>query len=341
MPNRPYFDTIEMKGGGDAVSAARAVLQTGEYDFAWNMQVEDELLKRLEQGGKGRVVIFRSGGIEHIQLNNTDPSKEVDGERSSLKTKHPFLTDPAVRQSLNLLVDKASVEKFIYGRTGTATANFINNPEQFRSKNTSYSFDVARATDILDKAGWKPGADGIREKDGVKLKIVFQSSINAPRQKTQEIVKQACQKAGIDIEIKAVPSSVYFSSDIGNPDTLAKFGTDLQMYSTSMSQPDPREFMRPFLSTEVASKDNKWQGRNITRWQNTDYDALYDAAEHETDPVKRAAIFIEMNDMVIKDIVVIPVVARPSVAAVADKLHVRLSGWDSYITALYDLYADA
>src|SRR5271154_4157989 len=247
MPNRPYFDTIEMKGGGDAVSAARAVLQTGEYDFAWNMQVEDELLKRLEQGGKGRVIIFRSGGIEHIQLNNTDPGKEVDGERSSLKTKHPFLTDPAVRQALNLLVDKASVEKFIYGRTGTATANFINNPEQFRSKNTAYSFDVAKAINILDEGGWKPGADGIREKDGVKLKLVFQSSINAPRQKTQEIVKQACQKAGIDVEIKAVPSSVYFSSDVGNPDTLAKFGTDLQMYTTSLPQPDPREFMRVFL----------------------------------------------------------------------------------------------
>src|SRR5262249_34907255 len=48
-PNRPYFDTIEMKGGGDAVSAARAVLQTGEYDYAWNMQVEDDILVRLEQ----------------------------------------------------------------------------------------------------------------------------------------------------------------------------------------------------------------------------------------------------------------------------------------------------
>jgi len=47
MPNRPYFDSFEMKGGGDAVSAARAVLQTGEYDFAWNMQVEDEILLRL------------------------------------------------------------------------------------------------------------------------------------------------------------------------------------------------------------------------------------------------------------------------------------------------------
>src|SRR5208282_5222927 len=111
--NRPYFDAIEMKGGGDAVSAARAVLQTGEYEFAWNMQVEDELLKRLEDGGKGRIVIFPSGGVEHIQLNHADPRTEVDGERSSIKTKHPFLSDPAVREALNLLVDRASIEKFI------------------------------------------------------------------------------------------------------------------------------------------------------------------------------------------------------------------------------------
>ena len=59
LANRPHFDTIEMKGGGDAVSAARAVIQTGEYDYAWNMQVEDEILVRLEAGGnaKGRVEI--------------------------------------------------------------------------------------------------------------------------------------------------------------------------------------------------------------------------------------------------------------------------------------------
>jgi len=323
------------------VSAARAVLQTGEYEFAWNMQVEDELLRRLEESGKGRVVIFASGGIEHIQLNNTDPWKEVDGEHSSIKTAHPFLRDPALRQAMSLLIDKASIEKFIYGRTGRATANYVNKPDQFASKNTSYEFNIAKATQLLESGGWKPGADGIREKDGVKLKIVFQSSINAPRQKTQGIVKQACQKAGIDVEIKAVPSSVYFSSDIGNPDTLAKFGTDMQMYTTSMSQPDPREFMRMFLSSEIAGKDNKWQGRNITRWRNADYDALYDAADHETDPVKRATLFIAMNDMVIKDIVVIPVVYRPAVAAVANSLHVRLSGWDSYIWALHDWYADA
>ena len=341
MPNRPYFDAVEMKGGGDAVSAARAVLQTGEYDFAWNLQVEDELLKRLETGGKGRVSIIHGGSLEQILLNNTDPNKEIDGERSSLKAPHPFLTDPAVRQALNMLVDRRAVEQFIYGRTGTATANYINNPPPFVSKDTSFEFNIAKAAELLEKAGWKPGADGVREKDGVRLHIVFQTSINAPRQKTQEIVKQACEKAGIEVALKAIPASVYFSSDVGNPDTGTKFYADLEMHTPTMNQPDPGEFMRSFLSNEAACKANKWQGRNASRWQSAEYDALYHQAEHETDPVKRATLFIAMNDLVIKHVVSIPVVHRTGVAAVGDRLHVSLSGWDSNIWALYDWYADA
>src|SRR5262245_43791794 len=164
-PIKPYFDTIEMKGGGDAVSAARAVIQTGEYDFAWNMQVEDEILKRMEQGGKGKALVTPGGNIEHIQLNTTDPWTEVDGERSSVKTKHPVLSDPAVGQALALLVDRKSVEDHIYGRTGVATANFLNNPERFRSKATKFEFNVDKANQILEAAGWKKGSDGIRAKD--------------------------------------------------------------------------------------------------------------------------------------------------------------------------------
>ena len=272
MPNRPYFDSIEMKGGGDAVSAARAVLQTGEYEFAWNLQVEDEILLRLEKGGKGKVLITAGGNIEHIQLNSTDPWTEVDGERSSVKTKHPTLTDPAVRQAMGLLVDRKSVEDHIYGRTGVATPNFLNNPERFKSKTTKWEFNVDKANDILEKAGWKKGPDGIRAKDGKKLKFVYQTSINTPRQKTQAIVKQACQKAGIDMELKSVTASVFFSSDVANPDTYAKFYCDIQMYTTTMTQPDPETFMNQFTTAEVATKENKWQGRNITRWTNDEYD---------------------------------------------------------------------
>jgi peptide/nickel transport system substrate-binding protein len=340
MENRPYFDAIEMKGGGDAVSAARSVLQTGEFDFGWNMQVEDEILLRLEKGGKGRVIITPGGGIEHIQLNSTDPWTEVDGERSSLKTKHPTLTDPAVRQALALLVDKDSVEKYIYGRTGKATANFVNNPERFRSKTATFEFNIDKANALLDKAGWAKGADGIRAKDGKKLKFVYQTSINQPRQKNQAIVKQACQKAGIDIEVKAVTASVYFSSDVANPDTYTKFYCDLQMYNNGPQQPDPEVFLRQFLSWEAATKENKWQGRNITRWQSKEYDDIHKAAQLELDPVKRAAMLIKLSEMAVSNQVVIPVVARPVVTAVANNLVVELTGWDNNTWDLPNWYKE-
>jgi peptide/nickel transport system substrate-binding protein len=340
MPNRPFFDTIEMKGGGDAVSAARAVIQTGEFDYAWNMQVEDEILKRLEQGGRGKADIVLGGNIEHIQLNNTDPWKEMDGERSSVKTKHPFLTDPAVRQAFGLLVDRGSVQEQIYGRTGIATANFLNAPDRFNSRNNRFEFNVDKAGQVLEAAGWKKGGDGIRAKDGIRLKVVYQTSINAPRQKTQAIVKQAAAKAGIDVEIKAVTASVYFSSDAANPDTYTHFYTDIQMYTTTMTQPDPELFMNQFTSWEVSSKDNKWQGRNITRWRSEEYDKIYRAAEGEMDPVKRAALFIKMNDLVIQNQVVIPVVLRPRVAAVSSRLRAAQSGWDSDFWALHSWYRE-
>jgi peptide/nickel transport system substrate-binding protein len=338
MPNRPYFDTIEMKGGGDAASAARAVLQTGEFDYAWNLQVEDEILKRLEQSGKGTVDIVAGGDIEHIQCNFTDPWKDVDGERSSLKTKHPFLSDPAVRQALNLLVDRGSVQEQIYGRTGFATANFLNAPERFRSKATKWEFNVDKASQILDAAGWKRGGDGIREKGGVKLKLVYQTSINALRQKTQQVVKQIATKAGIDMEIKSVTASVYFSSDAANVDTYTHFYTDIQMYTTTMTQPDPEQFMLQFTSWEAATKDNKWQGRNITRWRNEEYDKLYRAGEGELDPVKRAALYIRMNELVIQNVVVIPVVGRPRVRAISSRLRLEQSGWDSDFWNLHNWY---
>ena len=342
LPNRPYFDTIEMKGGGDAVSAARAVLQTGEYDYAWNLQVEDEILLRLENGGnaRGRVEIVPGGSVEHIELNTTDPWTEVDGERSSAKTKHPLFSDPAVRHALSLLVDRASVEAHIYGRTGLATGNFINKPPRFASKNTKWEFSIDKANHVLDEAGWQRGPDGVRIKDGKKLKLVFQTSINAPRQKTQAIVKQACQKAGIDVELKSVTASVYFSSDVANPDTYSKFYADMQMFTTTMSEPDPGFFMRQFLSSEIASKDNKWQGRNITRWHNDDFDEAFHAAESELDPVKRAALFIAMNDMVVGDLAVIPVVYRPGVSAMSRQLRATLSGWDNVLWDLKNWYRE-
>jgi peptide/nickel transport system substrate-binding protein len=334
VPNRPFFDSIEMKGGGDAVSAARGVLQTGEYDFAWNIQVEDDILRRLEQSGKGRAEIYPTGNIEHIQCNFTDPRTEVDGERSSVKATHPLLADPVVRQALGLLVDRAAVHEQIYGRQGQATANYLNAPPRYFSRNTRWEFNVDRANQILDAAGWRRGADGIRAKDGKRLKFLYQTSTNAPRQKTQQIVKFACAKAGIEIEIKSVLASVFFASDPANPDTYPHFYAYLQMYTTTTGV-DPLWGMRVFTSAEVATKENKWSGRNITRWRSEEYDGLWKAAETEMDPVKRAAQFVRMNDLVIQNGVVVPVLWRNGVAVAASRLRgLDLSGWDSNLWRL-------
>ena len=106
------------------------------------------------------------------------------------------------------------------------------------------------------------------------------------------------------------------------------------------SVPAPERFMQQFVSWEVASKDNKWQGINPTRWRNGEYDKIFRRAQGELDPVKRAALFIKMNDMVVDDVAVIPIVNRRWVAAMSNKLRATLSGWDNDFWNLKDWYRE-
>lgn len=342
QPLKPHFDRLEMKGGGDATSAARAVLQTGEYDFASSLVVDDDVLLRMEAGGKGRVQFLTGSSTTAIYLNFCDPAQEVDGERAHAKTRHPVFSDPAVRKAFALLVDRAGLQSHVYGRQGSATANWLNNPARYRSQaGNAQAFSADKAAELLEAAGWKLGSDGVRAKGGRKLSLLFQGAINTVGQKMQVVVKQAAQKAGIQLELKAVVPSVFFSSDTGNPDTYGKFYADMQTYNWTNNNPDPEGMMQSFVSWEVASKANKWLGVNMVRWQSPEYDALYRATETEIDPVKRAALFIRMNDLVVADGYVIPVLARSTARALAKGLVAPLSGWRNDMASLPDWYREA
>jgi peptide/nickel transport system substrate-binding protein len=334
IPNQPFFDALEVKGGGDATSAARAVLQTAEYDVGWNLAVEDEILKRLEAVGKGKMEFKAGSDIEFVSLNVTDPWNEVDGERGSAKSKHPVFQDKVVRDAMSLLIDRKGIQEVIYGRGAVATANFLNNPPRFRSPNTKYEFNIDKAIALLEGAGWKKGADGIRAKGNLKLKFVYQTSVSGPRQKCQAIIKDACTKAGIDLELKSVVASVFFGGDFANPDTYQKFWTDMQMFTTTMGAPDPQFFMEQFTSSLHSQKANKWASRNLLRWSNKEYDETFAAAQVETDPVKRAAMFIKCNDLVVNDGYVIPLFARPRPVGVVNKMLIHSSAWDSLTWAI-------
>jgi peptide/nickel transport system substrate-binding protein len=322
---KPFFGQVTVKGGGDATSAGRAVLQTGEYDYAWNLQVEAQVLNELLRGGKGDLVTSRGGGVEQIFFNMADPNTEVDGERASPNSAHPFLTDQRVRQAMALAIDRATIATQLYGQTGDATSNVLTIPTNLVSNNTSMEFNLDKANQLLDAAGYMRGGDGIRSTpSGTRMHVVFQTSTNSLRQKEQDIVKDGWQKIGVETELKSVDASVYFGSDAGNPDTYAHFSTDAEMFTSTPDSPFPLLYMKRFYAKEPgadwAQKSNAWSGTNFPKWKDDQYNTLFDAAGAETDPQKSAADWKAMNDLVINAYVDVPLVDRKATDAKARAL---------------------
>lgn len=331
-PGKPHFDEVELKGGGDATSAARAALQTGEVDWAWNLQVEAAILLEMAESGDGVLLSTPGAGVERILINFTDPDVEVDGERSHISKPHPFLSELQARQALTYACDRDTIANQLYGPTGNPTSNIITAPERFVSPNTSYEFNLEKAAAMLDEAGWVLEG-GQRTKNGYKVDFLYQTSTNPLRQKTQEIIKAGMEEIGIPVEIKAIDAAVFFSSDAGNPDTYAHFYADLQMFTNSGS-PYPIDYMGFYKSVEpekdIAQKSNNWSGRNVYRWVNEEFNKLWVQARTEIDPAKQEELFIGMNDLIVNDVCEIPLVHRAGVSAHAKTLTgVMPSRWAS------------
>ncbi|HEY7035702.1 MAG TPA: peptide ABC transporter substrate-binding protein [Thermomicrobiales bacterium] len=314
-PTKPFFATVNIKGGGDAASAAQAVLQTGDWDFAWNLQVEPNILKQMEAAGKGKVITQPGASVERVLFNFADPDKEVNGERAEMNTPHPFLTDKAVRQALSLATDRDTIAvQFYDGPPGEPAAkNILTGIPKDESPNTSYEFNLDKANQTLDAAGWTKNGD-VREKDGVQLKVQYFTTINSVRQKTQAVNKSNWEKAGFQVTLGQVDAGVFFDSAAGNDQSAAHFFRDLEMYTSSPSSPFPLLYMQNWYAgpdgANIAQKANGWSGVNYARYNNPQYDALYDQATTETDAEKVAQLFIQMNDIVINDFVVVPLVQR-------------------------------
>jgi peptide/nickel transport system substrate-binding protein len=150
----------------------------------------------------------------------------------------------------------------------------------------------------------------VRQKDGKDLRMSFSTSINPLRQGEQAVIKANLAEIGIAVDLKAIDSGVFFSGDPGNPDTLNKMYVDMQMYTNGPSDTDPIAYFEGWICDKVNSKENQWQDGNDGRYCNKDYDALYQQALKELDPAKRKALFIQMNDKLIDDVAIIPLINR-------------------------------
>ncbi len=345
-PNKPFFSEVIFKGGGDAAAAARAVLETAEADYAWNLQVEPQILNAMSLAGKGKVVNAFASNVERLMVNFTNPSADLGEKRSEWTEEdpnpHPFLSDPAVRKALSLAVDRTTLATQLYGSAGKAACNVVPAPAAYVSTNNDDCLvqDVAAANAMLDEAGWLPGADGIREKDGVRLSILYQTSTNSVRQSTQALVKQWWEAIGVETELRNIDAAVFFGNDPASPDTYGKFYADIQMYTNGFVGTDPENYMNGWTCAEVSNAASQWLTSNIPRWCNENaeaYQALVDELSSTGPLADRAKLVIEMNDMLIQDGVMIPLVHRGSVSAHGNTLlGVRMNPWDSELWNIAD-----
>jgi peptide/nickel transport system substrate-binding protein len=313
--NKPYFAKVNLKGGGDAASAARAVLQTGDYDYAWNLQVEPDVLAELEKGGKGLLKIGRGTSVERIEIQFADWTTETDGERAKLGTVNPTMGDKAVRQALNLAAQRDVISTQLYAgeEFEPPTANILSGIPAMASPNTSWEFNVEEAKRILEEAGWVMEGD-VRAKDGVELSVTYTTSINPVRQKEQAIIKQAMEEIGFRVELRQVDAAVMFDGSAGNDQNINHFFNDLQMYTNNATTPIPTAYMIGWYAgpedSNVAQKANNWSGQNYGRFKNAEYDELFEQVQLETDIARAAELFIQLNDIVINEVGVVPLVNR-------------------------------
>jgi len=331
-PAKPAFATVTFKGGGDATAAGRAVLETGEFDYAWNLQLAPDVLAHMAKAGKGQVISGFGTSVERIMINLTDPSPDLGEARATKAHAHPFLSDINVRKALSMSIDRALLTEIGYGATGKATCNVLPAPAIYASTANDACLvqDMAGAKALLDDAGWVVAGDGIRAKDGVRLSVRYQTSTNAVRQDYQALVKQWWEELGVEVELRNISASVFFGSDPGSDDTFQKFFADVQMYTNNFSGTDPESYMANWQCNQAPSPENQWQGNNIPRFCSAEYDALVAEMAVTGDIDKRIALAKAMNDMLMQDFVMLPITHRSDVSAHSNSLGgVQMNVWDS------------
>ena len=340
--SKPAFATMVFKGGGDAAAAGRAVMETGEYDYGWNLQLAPEVISQMASAGKGQPLAAFGTAVERLEMNMTDPSSSLDADtRSTRKALHPFLSDIRVRKALSMAIDRTLLTEIGYGVAGKPTCNLVPGPELYASDNTEcLTQDIEGAKALLEEAGWKEGGDGVRTKDGMRLSVLYQTSTNAVRQDYQALIKEWWTQIGVETELRNLNASVFFGGDPASPDTYQKFYADIEMYTNIFDGTDPQAYLSAYRCGNEPSPENSWAGENINRYCDPAYDKLLDELKMTADLEKRGEIGRKLNDMLTKDsYTIVPLTWRGRVSARSNSLGgVILNTWDTELWNVEDWY---
>ena len=341
VAGKPAFASVTFKGGGDANAAGRAVMETGEFDYAWNLQLAPDVIEQLAAGGQGVPVAGFGPLVERLMLNQTNPDPSLGDDQRSVVRPHPFLGEEAVYKAMSMAIDRPLLVEVGYGRAGKVTCNWVPAPAAVNSDTfTCDQQDIAGANAMLDAAGFvDTNGDGVREANGVEMSMLYQTSTNAVRQDFQALIKQWFSEIGIAVELRNIDASVFFGGDAGSPDTFQKFYADIEMYANQFSGTDPQTYLGNGLCDKAPSPASQWQGENISRFCDPEFDQLHAQLAATADIDERANLARQLNDIIVSRGGMIPLVHRGASSAHANSLGgVDLNVWDSELWNVADWY---
>ena len=339
----PYFDRVVLVGGGDAVSAARSVLETGEADYAWNLQVEPDILREMLANERGWVVSAFASLVERIFVNQTNPDPALGDDRSEYmagSNPHPFFVFTPIPQAMSMAIDRVALAD-LYGFAGEPTCNLVVAPSRYVStaNDACLSQDIEGANQLLDASGVLDGdGDGIREYQGVPLRITYQTSTNAIRQQTQELIQDWWRQIGIETELLDLDAGEFFGGDpdVVEQGTYKRFFSDVLMF-TEASGIDPQQFLSSGLCSSIPVRDNHWSTENVPRACNSEYDELYAQLTQTPIGPERDRLVKQLNDITVQNYHQIPLVNRGLVSAFSNTLqHVWANAWDTSMWNIAD-----
>jgi peptide/nickel transport system substrate-binding protein len=331
---KPFFGTVTIKGGGDAEASARSVLEIGEADYAWNLQVAPEILLPMEAAGNGRVVTSFTVNVEHINLNQTDPDGDPPSEFPS---QNPILyQNGEFARALSLAINRDALVQVGYGPTGVPTCTIWPGTAISTTANDwCLTQDVDEANAILDGLGYlDTDGDGVREAPGYgPLEFDYVTSTNAVRQSNQDLIKVDWEKIGVVANMSNQDASLFFDGTSASDFSIWKFFTDIQMYTNGSTLPDAAGYMHGYHTDEVTTAALGWPANNnIVRFSDPEYDEIADKALtlSPTDP-EYAALVQQMQEMVVNKGAIIPLIHRGNVSGIANSIEGfgDPNGWDS------------
>ncbi|MDJ0961793.1 MAG: peptide ABC transporter substrate-binding protein [Acidimicrobiia bacterium] len=332
---KPFFGTVTIKGGGTAEQSAQTVLQTGEADYAWNLQVPPELLNQWEAEGNGVVEVGFSTAVEGIRLNQTNPDGSPPSDYAGGSNSNPFFAENGLlAKALSIAINRDEIAAVAYGAGGAPTCNIwpVEGPALSTTNDWCLTQDIAEANRILDEdLGYvDTDGDGIRElPDGTPLSWDYVTSTNQVRQDTQALVESYWDQIGVEVNMRNEDAGVFFdrASDLG----IWKFFTDIQMYTNTATGADAQGYFQNYLTNQVPESTNDWGGNNIPRCARADFDATWETLSQTglEDPVRNDLI-IQLNDKHV-EYCMIPLINRGNVSAFSNSLtgYDKINGWDT------------